>query len=262
MDRQHRTGSPSCFNKDGTHILGACHWKTRSLRAKRNQHRLTRAHQKASNIRKDAIHKASYRAATTYAVNVVEDLNVEGMRRRSRGKRGFNYAFYDAALGEFRRQLTYKCPWYGSKLWVASRWYPSSKLCSRCRARCAHLSRSARVFHCDACGLVIDRDLNAAKNLAALAELACVCLMAQLMTQQPVNWSNLPICPSGWDKDQDTRSSRGCARAKGQKADGGERKTAQLSSAGDCSFDREATVATGSVVSIGGVSSSPKKAVV
>jgi transposase len=83
--------------------------------------------------------------------------------------------------------------WYGSALWVASRWYPSSKLCSRCRVKKADPPRSARVFHCDACGLVIDRALNAAKNLAALAELTCVCLMAQLMTGQPVDWSNLPV---------------------------------------------------------------------
>jgi putative transposase len=261
IDRQHRAGSPRCFNDDGTHIKGACYWSTRSVRADKNKHKLARAHRQASNARKDAVHKASHQAATTYAVNVVEDLNVEGMVRRGRGKRGFNGAAHDAALAELRRQLAYKCPWYGSTLWVASRWYPSSKLCSRCRVKNADLPRSARVFHCDACGLVIDRDLNAAKNLAALAELACACLMAQVMTGQPVDWSSLPIRPAGWELDKGTRSSRGCARARGRKADGGERKTAQASSAGDRSFDREAAVATGSVVRLGGASPSPKKAV-
>ncbi len=92
-------------------------------------------------------------------MNVVEDLNVEGMGRRGRGKRGFNGAWHDAAPGEFGRQLTYKCSWSGSALWVASRWYPSSKMCSKCRVNNARLSRSARIFHCDSCGLVIDRDL-------------------------------------------------------------------------------------------------------
>jgi hypothetical protein len=66
----------------------------------------------------------------------------------------------------------------------------------------------------------MDRDLNAAKNLAALAELACVCLMAQMSTGQPVDWSKLPIQPYGWEPDQDARSSRECARAGGRKADG------------------------------------------
>jgi len=261
MDRQHRTGSPSCFASDGTHIEGACHWKVRSKRSSKNQARLTRAHTKAVGVRRDAIHKVSHRAATTYGVNVVEDANVSGMGRRGQAKRGFNAAVHDAALAELRRQLTYKCPWYGSTLWLADRWYPSSKLCSACRTKNANLPRSARVFHCDACGLAIDRDLNAAKNLAALAELACVCLMAQLMTGKPVDWSNLPARPSGWEPDHSTRSSRGCARAGGRKADGGERKTARRSSAGDRSFDREAAVATGSVASLGGASPSPKKAV-
>ena len=184
-----------------------------------------------------------------------------GMGRRGLAEKGFNGAVQDAALAELRRQLAYKCSWYGSTLWVASRWYPSSKLCSRCRTKNADLPRSARVFHCGVLGLVIDRDLNAAKNLAALGEFGCVCLMAQLVTGQPVDWSSLPIRPADWELDHNTRSSRGCARAKGREADGGERRTAQCSTAGDCSFDREAALATGSVVPLGGASPSPKKAV-
>ncbi|MHB1599253.1 MAG: RNA-guided endonuclease TnpB family protein [Acidimicrobiales bacterium] len=244
LDRQHRTGSPACFDANGVHVKGSCRWSQRSTRANETQTSLAKAHRQAANARRDVIHKASCRAATTYAVNVVEDLNVSGMGRRGRGKRGFNGAVHDAALAEFRRQLAYKSAWYGSMLWVASRWYPSSKTCSSCRTRKSGLPRSARVFSCDNCGLVIDRDLNAAKNLAALAELACLCLMAQLMTGKPVDWSSLPLRPAGWELDQDTRSSRGRARAGGRKADGGERETSQQESrAGYCSFDREAAVA-------------------
>ncbi|MHB8332528.1 MAG: RNA-guided endonuclease TnpB family protein [Candidatus Dormibacteria bacterium] len=261
MDRQHRTGSPNCFNEDGTHKSGGCHWNTRSQRAKETQRRLADAHARARNVRRDALHKASRRAAATYAVNVVEDLNVAGMGSRGPGQRGFNRAAKDAALAEYRRQLSYKCPWYGSALWLAARWYPSSKMCSACRVKKAKLSRSERVFHCDACGLTLDRDLNAAKNLAALTELAGVGPMAQMVTGQPVDWSKLPIRPYGWGPDQDTRSSRGCARAEGRKAQGGGRKTARRSSAGDRPFDREAAVATGPVVNSGGISPSPKKAV-
>ena len=261
MDRQHRTGSPACFGPDGTHIKSACRWQARSKRSKKNQARLAKAHAGAANVRRDTIHKASYRAATTFAVNVVEDLGVSGMGRKGRGKRGFNRAWADAALAEYRRQLAYKCPWHRSSLWLADRWYPSSKMCSACRTEKADLPRTARVFHCDACGLTIDRDLNAAKNLAALAELAAVCLLAQLVTGTPVDWSKLPIRPDGWERDQDTRSSRGCARAGSRKADGGGRKTARRSSVGDRPFDREAVVATGSVGVLDGVSPSPKKAV-
>ena len=262
MDRQYRTGSPACFGPDGTHIKSACRWQARSKRSKKNQARLAKAHAGAANVRRDAVHKASYRAATTFAVNVVEDLGVSGMGRKGRGKRGFDRAWADSALAEYRRQLAYKCPWHRSSLWLADRWYPSSKMCSACRTKKADLSRSARVFHCDACGLSIDRDLNAAKNLAALAELAAVCLMAQLVTGTPVDWSKLPIRPDGWEEGQDTRSSRGCARAGGRKTDdGGGRETSRRSSAGYCPLDREAAVATGLVGVIDRASPSPKKAV-
>lgn len=238
-DRQHRTGSPACFDDAGEHSTGVCHWKIRSKRAMDNNRRLTSAHQKAANVRKDTIQKVSHHAATTHAVNIVENLNVDGMGRKGRGKRGFNRAAKDAALAELRRELSYKCPWHGSSLWFAGRWYASSKICSSCRVKKAKLPRSARIFHCDSCGLVLDRDLNAAKNLAALAELAVVCLLAQMSTGQPVDWSKLPIQPHGWEPDQDTRSSRECARAGGRKADGGERKTARAHTDEDCSFDRE-----------------------
>jgi hypothetical protein len=63
---------------------------------------------------------------------------------------------------------SYKCSWYGSALVVADRWYPSSKTCSSCGWRKPSLPLAEREFVCKACGLVIDRDLNAALNLAAL----------------------------------------------------------------------------------------------
>ena len=244
MDRQHRAGSPRCFNSDGTHVQGACYWRDRSRRAREAQHRLSRAHQEAADVRADAVHKASHQAAGTYAVNVVEDLGVSQLGRKGNGKRGFNRAWADASPAEHRRQLSYKCPRYGSALWLAARWYPSSKLCSGCRAKKPHLSRNARVFHCDSCGLAIDRDLNAARNLAALAELAVLCRLAQLVTGVPVDWSHLPVRPDGWEVAS-TRSSRGCARAGGQGnlADGGEvrRRSRKTSVTAETrSFDREA----------------------
>ena len=85
MDRQHRAGSPRCFSPASTHLKGTCYWNTRSVRADKNKRQLARAHSKASKARKDAIHKASHRAATSYAVNVVEDMNVAGMGRRGLG---------------------------------------------------------------------------------------------------------------------------------------------------------------------------------
>jgi transposase len=74
----------------------------------------------------------------------------------------------DAAAGEFRRQLTYKAAWYGCDLWIASRWYPSSKTCSACGLVNAALALADRIWACGGCGTLHDRDENAGTNLARL----------------------------------------------------------------------------------------------
>lgn len=96
---------------------------------------------------------------------MVEDLNVAGMLRNRRLAR----RIADAGWGELRRQLSYKSEWRGGKLVVADRFYASSKLCSGCGALKTKLRLSERSYHCETCGITLDRDLNAARNLAALA---------------------------------------------------------------------------------------------
>ncbi|MFI7217434.1 zinc ribbon domain-containing protein [Micromonospora maritima] len=68
-----------------------------------------------------------------------------------------------------RRQLAYQTLWYGGRLVVADRWYPSSKTCSGCGTVRTKLALSERTYTCTTCGLVLDRDVNAARNLAAPA---------------------------------------------------------------------------------------------
>jgi putative transposase len=126
---------------------------------------LARAHRQVRNQRTDAIHKATTMLAKTKSVIVVEDLNVSGMLRN----RHLARSIADASWGQFHRQLTYKTRWYGSRLVVADRWYPSSKTCSACGQVTAELPLSQRTFRCDRCGLTLDRDVNAARNLASLA---------------------------------------------------------------------------------------------
>jgi Putative transposase DNA-binding domain len=92
----------------------------------------------------------------------IEDLNVAGMVRNRKLARHVS----DAAFGELRRQLEYKTGWYGTELILADRWFPSSKTCSACGAVKDDLTLSDRTYDCDACGLTIDRNLNAAINLA------------------------------------------------------------------------------------------------
>jgi putative transposase len=145
---------------------------SRKQRGSRNRAKATlavaRCHRRIRNQRADALHKATTALAKAKSVIVVEDLHVAGLLRN----RHLARAISDQGWAEFHRQLTYKCRWYGSRLLVAPRVFPSSKLCSACGALKAALPLDVRVFRCRVCGLVIDRDLNAANNLVALAALA------------------------------------------------------------------------------------------
>ncbi|MEO3870060.1 IS607 family element RNA-guided endonuclease TnpB [Nonomuraea sp. B12E4] len=125
-----------------------------------------RIHHRVAALRRDAIHKLTTGLARTYGTVVVEDLHVAGMVRNRRLAR----AICDAGFGEIRRQLAYKTAWQGGRLVVADRWFPSSKTCSGCGAVKAKLPLRVRTFACPSCGLVMDRDVNAARNLAALVE--------------------------------------------------------------------------------------------
>ncbi|MFE3797040.1 RNA-guided endonuclease TnpB family protein [Nocardia tengchongensis] len=103
---------------------------------------------------------------------VVEDLNVAGMLANRRLAR----RIADAGFGELRRQLTYKTCWAAGALRVADRWYPSSKTCSSCGVVKTKLRLVERTFICDHCEFVLDRDLNAARNLADLVTSSASCV--------------------------------------------------------------------------------------
>jgi putative transposase len=136
-----------------------------SKRRAQTRRRLARVHARAANLRRDALHKLTTTLATEHGTIVVEQLNVAGMM----GNRRLARALADAGLAELRRQLTYKTCWHGSRLVVADRFYPSSRTCSACGWVKAKLTLAERTFTCEACGLRLDRDLNAARNLATLA---------------------------------------------------------------------------------------------
>lgn len=137
---------------------------------KKAQRKLARMHARIANIRKDTLHKAtSSIVAITKPCEerpsciVLEDLHVSGMLKN----RKLSRALADVGLYEFRRQLTYKAARVGCAVKVVSRWFPSSKTCSSCGTVKETLALSERVFVCQDCGYVADRDYNAAKTLAA-----------------------------------------------------------------------------------------------
>ena len=127
--------------------------------------RLAKMHLRIFNIRQDTLHKVTTYLTKSHSKVVIEDLLVSGMMKNRRLAR----VIADAGFYEFRRQLEYKCGWYGSVLVVVSRTFPSSKMCSQCGHRKKELSLSEREYHCEQCGFEIDRDLNAALNLVAVS---------------------------------------------------------------------------------------------
>jgi putative transposase len=124
-----------------------------------------RIHTRIAARRRDHLHKLSTRLVNEFDTIVVEDLAVKNMLRNRKLARHIA----GASWAELRRQLTYKAEWTGARLIVADRFSPSSKTCSGCGAVKAKLALSERTYVCMSCGLVLDRDENAARNLAALA---------------------------------------------------------------------------------------------
>lgn len=170
-----------------------------------------KVHHRVANLREDALHKLTTAVAAEYGTVVAEDLNVAGMLRNRRLAR----QIADAGFGEIRRQLDYKTRQrHATRLVVANRWYPSSKTCSRCGAVKAKLPLHVRTYECDACALVIDRDDNAALNLAALAA-ACV-----TGTGVAEDQDTAPAVSKPRGADQKTRATRPRRKAEAGRAGG------------------------------------------
>lgn len=142
---------------------------TRKQKGSQNRKKAARtlgnAYRQVSNQRADTLHQVTTWLAKTKSVIVIEDLHVAGMLKNHH----LAQAIADVGFAEFRRQLEYKVQWYGSRVVVASRWQPSSKTCSACGWMDDDLTLADRIFRCKCCDLTLDRDLNAAMNLSALA---------------------------------------------------------------------------------------------
>jgi putative transposase len=135
-------------------------------RQQQTRRRIARVEARAACIRRDGLHKLTSRLVTNHGTVVVEQLNVAGMLTN----RHLARAIGDVGFAQLRRLLSYKTIWYGARLVEADRFFASSKTCSACGAARATLRLDERTFRCanDECGLVLDRDLNAARNLAKL----------------------------------------------------------------------------------------------
>ena len=139
--------------------------KKGSANRKKTCRKLAKQHARVATIRKDATHKLTTYLCKNHTLVAIEDLHVAGMLKNH----CLAQAVSDANFGEIRRQLEYKAEWYSTRLVAIDRFYPSSKTCSGCGYIKPELSLSERTFVCEDCGMVLDRDLNAALNVRMVA---------------------------------------------------------------------------------------------
>lgn len=139
--------------------------KSQSANYKKSVLKLAKTHAMVANVRKDMLHKLTTYLAKNFETVVIEDLNIKGMVKNH----NLASAILDGGFFEFKRQLLYKKEWYGGSVIIANTFYASSKICSCCGNKKEKLKLSEREYVCTNCSTVMDRDLNASKNLEKLA---------------------------------------------------------------------------------------------
>jgi len=150
----------------------------RTKNYRKAQRRIAKVHARITDSRRDFQHKLSTRLIRENQTISVETLAVKNMSRSAKGtteapgrmvkqKSGLNKSILDASWSEFIRQLEYKSLWYGRTLIGIDRWYPSSKRCSDCGFTMSKMPLSIREWACPECGVIHDRDVNAAHNILA-----------------------------------------------------------------------------------------------
>jgi len=123
--------------------------------------RIQRKYMKLRNMRKDFLDKVSTAIAKQYDTIIMEDLNVQGMQQNHHIAKSIT----DVSFYNFKQKLMYKADKYGKNIILIGRFDPSSKLCSKCGNIKHDLKLSDRIYHCNVCGLIMDRDYNASKNI-------------------------------------------------------------------------------------------------
>lgn len=133
--------------------------------------KIARIYEKILNKREDNLHKLTTKLVNENQVIVIEDLAVKSMLKNHKLAK----AISDASWRRLRQMLSYKCQWYGRELKLVDRFYPSSKTCSHCGCILERLALSQRAWKCPCCGIIHDRDINAAKNILAAGHVVYVC---------------------------------------------------------------------------------------
>ena len=123
--------------------------------------KLAKVHEKIKNQRNTYLHQITSKLVNENQIICIEDLNVNGMMSNHKLAKSIQ----ELCLYEFKRQLEYKCRWYGRQLIIIDRFFPSSKTCHNCGCIYKDLKLSDREWICPNCNKVIDRDYNASLNI-------------------------------------------------------------------------------------------------
>jgi putative transposase len=168
LDTGEKVGNPSFFQQDERNLAKAQRRLAKKSQGSKNRdkarQKVARIHARIADRRRDFAHKLSTRIIRENQTICIESLHVKAMVKHPTLAK----AIHDVGWGEFIRQLEYKANWYGRTLVKIDRWYPSSKRCQACGHILNSLSLDVRVWTCPACGIVHDRDVNAAKNILAV----------------------------------------------------------------------------------------------
>jgi putative transposase len=168
-------GNPKFFHKEEKKLARAQRRLSKKQKGSKNRAKarlkVTRIHARISDRRRDSQHKLSTKLIRENQTVCVESLQVKNMVKNH----CLAKAISDVGWSEFVRQLEYKAQWYGRTLVKIDKFYPSSKRCFDCGHILDSLTLDVRFWTCPACGVVHDRDINAAKNIlaAGLAVTAC-----------------------------------------------------------------------------------------
>ena len=168
LDTGEKVGNPRYFAQDEKQLAKAQRRLAKKQLGSKNRdkarRKVGRIHARIADRRRDFTHKLSTRIIRENQTICIESLSVKAMVKHPTLAK----AIHDVGWGEFVRQLEYKAAWYGRTLVSIDRWYPSSKRCSSCGHVLDSLMLDTRHWTCPACGVVHDRDVNAAQNILAV----------------------------------------------------------------------------------------------
>jgi putative transposase len=168
LDSGEKVGTPRFFQADQKHLAKAQRRLAKKKLGSKNRDKarkkVARIHARIADRRRDFTHKLSTRIIRENQTICIESLQVKAMVKHPTLAK----AIHDVGWGEFVRQLEYKAVWYGRTLVKIDKWYPSSKRCHSCGHILDSLTLDVRHWTCPECGVIHDRDVNAAQNILAV----------------------------------------------------------------------------------------------